>query len=167
MYFSPTLPKAKHDLFQTLLPALFLFLLLCSFIFQSLIWQATVTAWMKNLSGKDAVVNLFSNSTVFAFPRCDCAWNFTLDRSTWLPFNFVFFLYWIGAAQRPSFINQFVVVAVQWQAACCRIHLRPVMVRYGLAKVLRGVKALQTHMKSANGFWKLTHARTSKPFWKF
>ena len=72
MYFSPTLPKAKHDLFQTLLPALFLFLLLCSFIFQSLIWPATVTAWMKNLSGKDAVVNLFSNSTVFAFPRCDC-----------------------------------------------------------------------------------------------
>ena len=27
-----------------------------------------------------------------------------------------------------------------------------VMVRYGLAKVLRGVKALQTRKKSANGF---------------
>jgi len=26
------------------------------------------------------------------------------------------------------------------------------MVRYGLAKVLRGVKALQTHKKPANGF---------------
>ena len=26
------------------------------------------------------------------------------------------------------------------------------MVRYGLAKVLRGVKALQTHTKSDNGF---------------
>ena len=26
------------------------------------------------------------------------------------------------------------------------------MVRYGLAKVLRGVKALQTRKKSANGF---------------
>ena len=33
-----------------------------------------------------------------------------------------------------------------------RIHLRSVMVRYGLAKVLRGVKALQTRNKSANGF---------------
>ena len=52
-----------------------------------------------------------------------------------------------------SFINHFdVVVVVQWKAACCRIHLRPVMVRYGLAKVLRGVKALQTRKKSANGF---------------
>ena len=29
-----------------------------------------------------------------------------------------------------------VVVIVQWKAARCRIHLRPVMVRYGLAKVL-------------------------------
>ena len=56
---------------------------------------------------------------------------------------------------RPSFINQFVVVVVvvvQWKAACCRIHLRPVMVRYGLAKVLSGVKAPQTRKKSANGF---------------
>ena len=44
-----------------------------------------------------------------------------------------------------------VVVVVQWKAAHRRIHLRPIMVRYGLAKVLRGVKALQTHKKSANG----------------
>ena len=53
-----------------------------------------------------------------------------------------------------SLINHFVVVVVvvQWKAACCRIHLKPVMVRYGLAKVLRGVKALQTRKKSANGF---------------
>ena len=49
-----------------------------------------------------------------------------------------------------QFINQFVVV--QWKPARCRIHLRPVMVRYGLAKLLRGVKALQTRKKSANGF---------------
>ena len=33
-----------------------------------------------------------------------------------------------------------------------RIQLRPVMARYGLAKVLRGVKALQTRKKSAKGF---------------
>ena len=37
------------------------------------------------------------------------------------------------------------------KAARCRIHLRAVMVRYGLAKVLRGVKALQTRKESANG----------------
>ena len=52
-------------------------------------------------------------------------------------------------------LNQFVVVVivvVQWKAARCRIHLRPVMVRYGLAKLLRSVKALQTRKKSANGF---------------
>ena len=49
--------------------------------------------------------------------------------------------------------NQFaVVVVVQWKATRCRIHLRPVMVCYGLAKVLRGVKALQTRKESANGF---------------
>ena len=30
------------------------------------------------------------------------------------------------------------------RATCCRIHWRPVMVRYGLAKVLRGVKTPQT-----------------------
>ena len=55
--------------------------------------------------------------------------------------------------QRPSFINQFAaVVVVQWKAARCRIHLRPVMVRHGLAKVLRAVKALQTRGKPANGF---------------
>ena len=81
-------------------------------------------------------------------------WNLTLDRSTWLLFNFVFFLHWIGAAQRPSFINQFIVV-VQWKAVRCRIHLRLVMVRYGLVKVLRGVKSLQTCKKPANGFEKL------------
>ena len=57
------------------------------------------------------------------------------------------------AAQIPSFINQFVgVIVVQWKAARCRIHLRPFMVRYVLAKVLRGVKALQIPQKSANGF---------------
>ena len=41
------------------------------------------------------------------------------------------------------------------KAARCRIHVRPVMVRYGLAKVLKGVKALQTLKKSANGFQNL------------
>ena len=105
-----------------------------------------------SLKGKDAVLKLFSTRTVFAFPRCDCGTWRWIGRSTWLVFNFVFFLHWIGAAQRPSFINQFVVVVVQWKAARCRIHLRSVMVRYGLAKVLRGVKALQTRKKSANGF---------------
>ena len=30
--------------------------------------------------------------------------------------------------------------------------MKPVLVRYGLAKVLRGVKALQTRKKSANCF---------------
>jgi len=45
------------------------------------------------------------------------------------------------------------VVVVQCRKASrCRIHLKPVMVRYGLAKVLRGVKAFQTRKKSANGF---------------
>ena len=37
------------------------------------------------------------------------------------------------------------------KAARCRIHLRAVVVRYGLANVLRGVKALKTRKKS-NGF---------------
>ena len=72
----------------------------------------------------------------------------TLQRSTKLLFNFIFFLHWIGAVQRSSFINQLVfvvVVVLQWKAAPrCRIHLRFVMVRYGLTKVLRRVKALQT-----------------------
>ena len=56
--------------------------------------------------------------------------------------------------KRPGFINQFavVVVVVQWKATRCRIHLRPVMVCYGLAKVLGGVKALQTRKESANRF---------------
>ena len=127
-------------------------------------------SWMKNLKGKDAVLKLFSASTFFAFLVSSLRlWNLTLDRSTWFLFNFVFFLHWIGAAQRPSFINQFVgvVVVVQWKAARCRIHLRPLMVRCVLAKVLRGVKALQTPKKSADGVWKLTTARTCKPFWKF
>ena len=59
-------------------------------------------------------------------------------------FNSIFFL---GTANRSSFINQFVVVVVvvvQWKAARCRIHLGPAMILYGRAKVLRGVKALQT-----------------------
>ena len=43
----------------------------------------------------------------------------------------------------PASVLNF-VVDVQWKTARCRIHLRLVMVRYGLAKVLRGVKALQT-----------------------
>lgn len=41
----------------------------------------------------------------------------------------------------PASLLNFVVV-VQCKAALCRIYLRLVMVRYGLAKVLRGVKAL-------------------------
>ena len=95
------------------------------------------------------------NYSRYRFPRL-WVWNLMMDRSTWLVFDFVFSLHWIGAAQRPSFINQFivvvVVVVVQWKAARCRIHLRPVMVSCGLPKVLRAVKALQTHKKSANGF---------------
>ena len=39
----------------------------------------------------------------FRFPSL-WLWNLTLDRSNWLLFNFVFFVPWIGAAQRPSFI---------------------------------------------------------------
>lgn len=41
----------------------------------------------------------------------------------------------------PASLFNFVAV-VQCKAALCRIYLRLVMVRYGLAKVLRGVKAL-------------------------
>ena len=92
--------------------------------------------------GRTLCLNYSLDKYCFRFPSL-WLWNSTLDRSTWLLFNFVFFLYWNGAAQRPSFINQFVVIVVQWKAARCRIHLRSVMVRYGLAKVLRGVKALQ------------------------
>ena len=43
---------------------------------------------MKNLKRKDAVLKLFSTSTVFAFSRCD--WNLAPDRSTCLLFDFVF-----------------------------------------------------------------------------
>ena len=88
--------------------------------------------------GRTLCLNYSLDKYCFCFPSL-WLWNSTLDRSTWLPFNFVFFLHWIGAAQRPSFINQFVVIVVQWKASRCRIHLRSVMVRYGLAKVLRGV----------------------------
>ena len=63
-------------------------------------------------------------------------WNLTLDRSTWRLFNFVLI--------SP--------LSVQWKAARCRFHFRPVMFRYVLTKVLRGVKALQTRKKSGNGF---------------
>ena len=54
-----------------------------------------------------------------------------------------------------------ITLQFQWKAARCRIHLRPVMVRYGLAKVLRGVKALQTRTKSDNGFENLLLQRPS------
>ena len=106
---------------------------------------------MKNLSGKDAVVNLFSNSTVFAFPRCDCGISRWIGRPDCFSTSFSSSTESEQHKDPASLINLF-FVAVQWQAARCRIHLRPVMVRYGLAKVLRGVKALQTRMKSANGF---------------
>ena len=96
--------------------------------------------------GRTQCLNYSLDKYCFRFPSL-WLWNSTLDRSTWLPFNFVFFLHWIGAAQRFSVINQFVVIVVQWKAARCRIHLRSVMVRYGLAKVLRGVKPLNSNTK--------------------
>ena len=43
---------------------------------------------MKKLKGKDAMLKLFSTSTVWASPRCD--WNLTLDRLTCLLFHFFF-----------------------------------------------------------------------------
>ena len=57
---------------------------------------------MKNRKGKAVVLKLFP------LPRL---WNLTPDRSTRLFFNFVFSVHWIvhAAAQRLSFINQFVV----------------------------------------------------------
>ena len=111
---------------------------------------------MKRLNEKSEregrCAEIFPDKYCFRFPLL-WLWNLTLDRSTWLLFSFVLdFLHWIGAAQRPSFINQFVVVVVQLKAAHCRIHLRPIMDHYRLAKVLRDVKALQTCKKSANGF---------------
>ena len=109
---------------------------------------ANLVEW-KIWKGRTLSLNFSLDKYCFRFPSL-WLWNSTLDRSTWLLFNFVFFLHWIGAAQRPSFINQFVVIVVQWKAARCRIYLTSVMVRYGLAKVLRGVKALQ-RQKSANG----------------
>ena len=127
---------------------------------------ANFIEWKTEREGRCAWIIL--DKFCFPFPSL-WLWNLTLDRSTWLLFNFALFLHWIGAAQRPNFINQFVVVVivvVQWKAARCRIHLRPVMVRYGLAKLLRGVKALQTRKKICKWFWKLTPAWTCKPFWK-
>ena len=80
----------------------------------------------------------YSQQVLFCFPSL-WLWNLTLDWSTWLLFNFVFFLHWIRAAQRPGFINQFavVVVVVQWKGTRCRIHLRPVN---GLLWTCEGVK---------------------------
>ena len=117
-------------------------------------------SWMTNLTGKDAVLKLFSQ-VLFSLSSL-WLWNLTLNRSTWLLFNFILFLHWIAAAQRPSFINQFVVGGViQWKAAGCRIHLRPVMVRYRLAKVLRGVHCSSNTQKICQSFWKLTPARAN------
>ena len=112
-------------------------------------------SWMKHLKGRTLCLN-YSWKLLFSLSfTVTVGFDAGYYRSTWLLFNFVFFLHWIGPAQRPSFINQFVVVVVvvvQWKAARCRIHLRPVMVHYGPAKVLRSVKALQTCRKSAIGF---------------
>ena len=46
--------------------------------------------------------------------------------------------FWVLGLRSSFSTHPFVVVVVivQWKAARCRIHLRPVMVRYGLAKVL-------------------------------
>ena len=54
--------------------------------------------------GRTLCLNYSLDKYCFCFPSL-WLWNSTLDRSTWLPFNFVFFLHWIGAAQRSSFIN--------------------------------------------------------------
>ena len=73
-------------------------------------------------------------------------WNLTLDRSTWLLFNFVFFLHWTGAVPcDKDHVNQINLL-------CCSMESRSLWdsleafnaVRYGLGRVLRGAKALQT-----------------------
>ena len=123
---------------------------------------------MKNLSGKDTVFKSFLISTVYAFPRCNCGiWRLIGRRDC---YSISFSSSTESELHKdPASFNQFdVLVVVQRKAARCRIHLRPVMVRYGLGlvKVLRGVKALETGKKSANCFWKLTPARTSRAILK-
>ena len=96
------------------------------------------------------MLKLFSTSTVFAFPRCDyeiCRWIGRPDHSS-LSFS--------SSTELELHIDPTLLINLlllfNGKPLVVRIHLRPVMVRYGLAKVLRGVKALQTRKKSANGF---------------
>ena len=63
---------------------------------------ANVVDW-KIWKGRTLCLNYSLDKYRFRFPSL-WLWNLTLDRSNWLLFNFVFFVPWIGAAQRPSFI---------------------------------------------------------------
>ena len=105
------------------------------------------------------MLKLFSASTVFAFSRWDCGiWR-------WMGWPACSSISFSSSTEselykdRASSIS--LLLLFNGRAAYCRIHLRPVMVGHGRAKVLRGVKAPQTR------FWKLTPARTCNPFWKF
>ena len=105
---------------------------------------------MKNLKGKDAVLKLFSTSTVFASPRCDSGILRWIGRPDCSSISFPSSTESERQKDPASLIN--LLLLFNGKPLVVRIHLRPVMVRYGLAKVLRGVKALQTRKKSANGF---------------
>ena len=99
------------------------------------------------------MLELFSKSTVFAFRPCDCGiWR-------WIGWPDCSSISFSSSTESelhkdPALsINLLLLLLLfNGKPLVVRIHLRPVMVRYGLAKVWRGVKAPQTRKKSGNGF---------------
>ena len=99
------------------------------------------------------MLELFSTSTVFAFRRCDCGiWRWI----GWPDCSSISFSPSTESElhKDPALSTNLLLLLFNGKPLVDRIHLRPVMARYGLAKVLRGVKAPQTRKKSANGFRK-------------
>ena len=111
-------------------------------------------SWMKNLKGKDAVLKLFSKSTVFAFPRFDCGIRRWIGRPDCSSISFSSSTESELHKDPASLINLLLlfngkpfVVGFTWGSLWSVMDL--------CMKVLRGVKTLQTCKKPANGFEKL------------
>ena len=127
------------------------------------------TSLNEKLKGKDAVLKLFSTSSVFAFPRCDCG----IWPRTGRPDCSSISLYSSTESELygdpTSLINLLLLLLLLFSGKPLVVGYDSLETRYGplwTCEIVKRCKSSSNTQKICKWFWKLTPAWTCKPFWK-
>ena len=120
------------------------------------------TSLNEKLKGKDAVLKLFSTSSVFAFPRCDCGiwpWTGRPDCSS-------ISLYSSAESELhrdPTSLINLLLLLFNGKRLVVGFTWDPL---WSVMEIVKRCKSSSNTQKICKWFWKLTPAWTCKPFWK-